>query len=76
MFLGVKDIMELQRQYHGLFQSLKWYVDSIDEIKPGIVVIHLHFEGMNHSKESISYSGIETIIVVEDKIQHIDVLRN
>ena len=75
LFLGMKDIMVMQKSYHGLFDRLNWQVNSIDEIKPGIILIDFNFEGDSKSGDKIEYSGLESIIVYREKIQHIDVSR-
>ena len=75
LFLGVKDIMVMQKSYHGLFDRLNWQVNSIDEIKPGIILIDFNFEGNSKLGEKVEYSGLESIIIYGGKIQHIDVSR-
>jgi hypothetical protein len=72
LFLGVKDIMVMQRSYHN---SFKWLVNTVDEIKPGIIVLDFDFEGETQVGEAVDYSGLEYIIIYAGKIQHIDVHR-
>ena len=75
LFVGVPDIMAMQRHYHGYFESLLWQVNKINEIKPGIIQLDFKFTGLSKSAEKVSYSGLETIIIYQGKIQHIDVRR-
>ena len=76
LFVGVKDILVMQRAYHGSFKTLNWQVNHADEIKPGIIVIDFEFQGKSLAEENVEYSGTEYIIVHDGKIQHIDVRRN
>ena len=75
LFIGVPDIIAMQRQYHGSFESLLWQVNTTNEIKPGIIQLDFSFSGISKSAEKVSYSGLETIIIYQGKIQHIDVYR-
>ena len=65
----------MQKSYHRSFQSLQWSIDSIKELKPQVVVIEFHFDGLNQKGDQVQYQGIETIIASDEKIQHIDVQR-
>jgi len=75
MFIGVEDIMAMQRSYHLSFKSLNWHINSINEIKPGIILIDFDFKAESLQGNHDSYSGLETLIVSQEKIQHIDVSR-
>ena len=75
LYLGDKDIMTMQRSYHGSFKSLKWQVNTIDEIKPGIILLDFDFNGESQTGEKVEYSGLEYIIIYAEKIQHIEVRR-
>ena len=75
LFLGVKDIMAMQRDYHGSFKVLKWRVNNVDEIKPGIILLDFDFKGETHEGQGVKYSGLEYVIIFDGKIQHIDVRR-
>lgn len=75
LFLGVKDIMAMQRSYHESFVSLMWQIKAINEIKPGIILIEFSFKGKTKTGEIVVYSGLESIIFYDKKIQHIDVCR-
>ena len=75
LFLGAEDIMTMQRSYHDSFQTLKWQINSINEIKPGIIIIDFSFSGVTNSGEKLKYSGLESIVIYHEKIQHIDVSR-
>ncbi|WP_252179498.1 hypothetical protein [Endozoicomonas sp. 4G] len=75
LFLGVSDIMSMQRRYHGLFAKLEWQVNSVTETKPGIVHFNFNFVGETHTGERVEYSGLEDVVVYGGKIQHIQVQR-
>ncbi|WP_281646378.1 hypothetical protein [Parendozoicomonas sp. Alg238-R29] len=73
LFLGAKDIMNMQRIHHGMYTKLGWLVESVSEIKPGIVHFVFDFKGETLSGEKVVYSGLEDVIIHNGKIQHIQV---
>lgn len=73
VYLGRDSIMEMQKAFHGKFTSLKWTVNSVEELKPGIVLFDYSFEGKLPSGETTKSSGLEYVIVYKDKIQHIEI---
>ena len=75
LFLGIADIMLMQRNYHGCFSKLHWQVNKVDQAKPAIIAIEFDFIGENHAGDILEYSGLESIIIYESKVQHIDVFR-
>ena len=75
LYLGVKDIIAMQRSYHGCFKSLKWQVNNVNKIKPGIILFEFDFKGQTQEGEDVGYSGFEYIIIYDGIIQHIDVRR-
>lgn len=75
LFLGVSDIMSMQRLYHGMFARLEWQVSSVIETKPGIVHFNFNFVGETYTGEQVEYSGLEDVLVYDGKIQHIQVQR-
>ena len=74
-FLGVNNIMAMQSSYHSSFKTLNWQINKIKELKPGITQLNFTFAGISKSGEKVEYSGIESIITYDGKIQHIDVSR-
>lgn len=76
IYLGANDIISMQKEFHRSFASLQWNIDSIAEVRPNIVRINYTFKGTKNSGETISVTGIEHIIVVDDKIQHIEIRSN
>ncbi|WP_257281480.1 MULTISPECIES: hypothetical protein [unclassified Endozoicomonas] len=75
LFLGVNDIMSVQRLYHGMFARLEWKVISVTETKPGIVHFNFNFVGETHTGETVEYSGLEDVVVYDGRIQHIQIQR-
>lgn len=75
LFLGVDDIMSMQRLHHGMFIKLEWVVSSVSEIKPGIVHFTFHFKGETKTGEEVENSGLEDVVIFDGKIQHIQVQR-
>jgi hypothetical protein len=73
IYLGRDDIMQMQRAFHGKFASLHWQVNSVKEVKPGIVLFDFNFTGTLPNGEKIKSSGLEYVIVHQNKIQHVEI---
>jgi len=73
IYLGQKDIIAMQRTFHDRFKFLHWTVNSVDEVKSGIVLFDYDFTGTLPSGEKIESSGLEYVIVLNGKIQHIEI---
>lgn len=73
LYLGEESIMEMQKKFHRSFENLNWNIDSINEIKPGIVWIDFTFSGTKTNWETVIFSGYESIIIFNEKIQHIEI---
>lgn len=73
IYLGTPSIIKMQEQFHGQFSALNWNMDSVEEIKPGIIRIDYTFTGTKNDGEQIESSGVEYVVVKNDKIIHIEV---
>ncbi|MCR4328514.1 MAG: nuclear transport factor 2 family protein [Patescibacteria group bacterium] len=73
VYLGRTDIMEMQRKFHAQFESVQWKVNSVEEIKPGIVLFDFEFNGKKRSGQTVKTVGVEYVIVYKGKIQHIEI---
>ncbi len=73
LYLGVEDILAMQRSYHGSFQSLNWKINDIQEVKSGIIEIDFSFSGVTIDGDKVSYSGLEYVVICGNLIQHIEV---
>ncbi len=73
LFLGVENIMAMQKLHHGSYAKLEWLVRSVSEVKPGIVHFVFDFKGETQLGEQVEYSGMEDVIVFDGKIQHVQV---
>jgi hypothetical protein len=73
LYLGREDILAMQRAFHGKFTSLQWRVNSVEEVRPGIVLFDYDFTGTLSSGEKIESSGLEYVIVYKGKVQHIEI---
>lgn len=62
----------MQKVFHKSFEKLEWKVQAIEEEKPWIVRIDFGFEWVKDWEE-IVFSGIEYLVVVDGKIQHIEI---
>lgn len=76
MFLGADEIMKMQAEFFAGHQALNWTIDSLEEVKSGIVVIDFSFTGKTLNGEAVYRSGLETVVVYQGKIQHIEVKNN
>lgn len=73
IYFGRNAIMEMQREFHGKFSSLKWKVHSVEEVKPGVVLFDFNFVGELLNGDILETSGFEYVIVDQGKIQHIEI---
>lgn len=73
VYVGRDDILAMQRAFHGRFASLHWKVNSVEEVKPGVMLFDYDFVGKLPSGEKIESSGLEYVVVYQDKIQHIEI---
>jgi len=73
LFLGKDDILNMQRAFHDKFSSLHWQVNSVEEVKPGIIKFDYDFTAETPSREKVKSSGIEYVIVHDGIIQHIEI---
>lgn len=73
LYAGKANILTMQREFHGKFKSLNWQVNSVEEVKPGIILFDYDFKGVMNNGEEITSSGLEYVIVVDGKIQHIEI---
>lgn len=73
-YVGKKDIIAMQRKFHGQFSSLNWRVTSVKEVKPGVILFDFDFVGQKPSGETVKTSGKEYVEVSDGKIQKIEIL--
>lgn len=73
LFLWVENIIEMQKTFHNSFNNLKWIVNWVDKIKSWIFLVDFSFFWEKKSWEKIAFSWLESIIIFEWKIQHIEI---
>lgn len=73
VYLGRDDILTMQKTFHGKFVSLEWKVNSVEEVKPGIVLFDYDFVGKMPDGKKTESSGSEYVAVYNGKIQHIEI---
>lgn len=73
-YIGKKDIIEMQRKFHGQFLSLNWHVNAVKEVESGLVLFDFDFVGKKPDGETIKTSGQEYVTVKNGKIQKIEIL--
>ena len=73
VYLGVDQIIGMQTKFFAGFETMEWNVNSVKEVKPGIVLFDFTFTGKNLDGEAVQRSGREYVVVYNGKIQHIEV---
>ena len=73
LYVWIDDIIAMQKTFHNSFERLNWEIKSISEEKPWIIRVDFDFSGTKKDWEELNFSGIEYVIVVNDKIQHIEI---
>lgn len=73
IYLGVQDIMAMQRTHHSSYSKLKWIVNKVEEVKPNIIRFDFDFEGATKDGELFRMSGEEFVVIDKGIIRHIDV---
>jgi hypothetical protein len=73
MYLGREDIIAMQRDFHGSFAALTWRTNSVEEVKPGIVLVDFAFVGEKPDGEVVRSDGLEYVVVVDGTIQHVEI---
>jgi len=73
LYLGVDNIIEMQYKFHSSFNKLNWFIDSIEEIRPWIMLINFTFNWIKNTWEKIIFSWKEYIVIFDKKIQHIEI---
>jgi len=73
MYLGVDQIMKMQREFFSSFETMGWKVHSYEEVSPGIVLFDFTFSGKTLEGEEVHRDGLEYVIIFKEKIQHVEV---
>lgn len=73
LYLGKDNIIAMQKTFHDKFSSLRWRINSAEEVKPGIIRFDYDFLAETPNGEKIEGSGLEYVIVHDGKIQHIEI---
>jgi hypothetical protein len=73
VYLGRDSIIAMQKEFHGKFSELNWKINSVKEIKPGIILFDYEFTATTKDGEPLKNSGQEYVIVYQGKIQHIEI---
>ena len=73
IYLGRDSILAMQKEFHGKFISLHWNINSVEEVRPGIVLFDYDFIGELPNSEKVESSGLEYVIVYQGKIQHVEI---
>lgn len=73
VYLGRDSIIKMQEEFHGKFKSLGWIVNSVEEVKPGVVLFDYDFVGEMADGQKIETSGLEYVIVHDGRIQHVEI---
>jgi len=72
-YRGVDDILAMQKPFHDKYTSLKWTVDAVDEIKPGVVLFNYTFTARQKDGKEVKSSGLEYVTVDKGRITRIEI---
>ena len=72
-FIGVKDIMAMQKAHHQSYKTVHWCILKAEETKSGVIRIEFDFNAINLDGNNIQFLGIEHVIVQNHLILHVDV---
>ncbi len=72
-FVGKSAIMDMQREFHGRYQSVRWTIEKIEEIKLNVVQIAFSFHGVLCDGQQQKRQSSEHILISDHLIQHIAV---
>lgn len=73
VYSGKESIMSMQKAFHGKFSSLNWQVNSVEEVRPSVILFDYEFSGVLKDGKKIKSSGLEYVTVHRDKIQNIEI---
>ncbi len=73
LYLGSEEIIRMQKEFHKSYFKLNWIVNSVQEIKPGIILFDYTFNAEDKFGKLVSINGIEYVIVYGSKIVHIEI---
>jgi len=73
IFLGAKEIVDMQRAFFAGFETLRWTITDTNEIRSDIVQFEFQFEGVTTDGARVKQTGQEYVVVYDGKIQHIEV---
>ena len=72
-YVGIKDILTMQKAFHGKFKKLHWHVNSVEETKPGTVLFDYDFSATTKDGEQTTSSGLEYVKVANGKITRVEI---
>lgn len=75
LYYGKNDIMTMINGFFSSFSELNWVVHSIEEKTPHIVEMDFTFTGKDQNGSDVERRGLESLIIVDGKIRHIE-MRN
>ncbi|MBL8640752.1 MAG: nuclear transport factor 2 family protein [Alphaproteobacteria bacterium] len=73
VFLGVSQIMDMQRKFFSTYSDLYWDIKSISEERLGVVKIDFELSGRAQDGALLFRSGVEYVIVFNGKLQHLEI---
>lgn len=73
LFFGKKDIMGMVVNFFNSFPELSWVVHSIEERTPYIVELNFTCLAKDEKGASTERQGVESLIIRDGKIRHVEV---
>lgn len=72
-FIGVDNIMAMQKAHHHSYKKLHWQVTHVEEVKTGVTRFEFDFSAVDQQDQLVQFSGVEYVIINNGIIRHIDV---
>ncbi len=73
VFVGVDQIMKMKHEFYGGFKKMQWLVNSVEELRPGVIEFDFIFSGTTLDDEEVTRPGTEYVIIKDEKLLHIEV---
>lgn len=73
VYFGRADIMQMMTPFFAAYSELHWQVESAVEKTPYIVEMEFRFQGKDQQGVPVERRGLETLVIAQGKIRHIEV---
>lgn len=73
LYFGVSDISQMMIRFYDSYPLLVWHIKTMEEITPYIVEVSFTLTMKDNNGEVIEKPGIERVVVVDQKLRHVEV---